>query len=159
MAGAALQIIDQGFDEAIASIEGVERLEQSELLDSIGRYFQEDTRERIEVTKTSPDGQAWAPNRQGTSTLYDSGNLSASIDYAVSGSSVAIGSGLIYALIHQKGGEIKPKNADRLAFMVGNQLVFAMKVTIPARAYLGASAENREAVLLMIVDTIAELFQ
>lgn len=159
MASASLQIKDQGFDEALAAIEGIERLEQSELLDSLGRLFQESTRERIEVTKTSPDGEAWKANSQSSSTLYDSGNLSASIDYQVSANAVAIGSGLIYSAIHQFGGTIKPKSADKLVFAIGNQLVFATKVTIPARPYLGASGDDKREALQMVADTISEFFQ
>lgn len=159
MVGATLKIEDQGFDQAIAAIDGVEQLDNGEVLDALGRLFQQSTRNRIEVTKTSPDGETWQKNNAGTSTLFQSGNLAASIDYQVGSAEVAIGSGLIYARIHQEGGEIKPKNADKLAFMVGNQLVFATKVTIPARPYLGASEDDKREALQMLADTISELFQ
>jgi phage virion morphogenesis protein len=155
MSGVGIQILDEGFDQAIQAIEGVETLDQGELLDAIGRLLQESTRERIEVTKTSPDGASWKPNRAGTSTLYQSGNLAASIDYRTGSGSVEIGSGLVYAAIHHFGGTIKPVNAKRLAFMAGNQLVFAMKVDIPARPYLGISSQDQTEIFEMIVDTIA----
>ena len=158
MVGAAIEIKEEGFEKALNAIDGVEHLEQGELLDALGRLFQESTRERIEVTKTSPDGASWEPNRQGSSTLHDSGNLAASIDYEVGGSSVTVGTGLIYAAIHQFGGTIRPKSADRLVFQVGNQLVFATKVTIPARPYLGVSDDDADEALQMVADTISELF-
>jgi len=159
VAGVAFQIEDKGFEQALHAIDGVEHLEQNELLDALGRLFQESTRERIEVTKTAPDGSTWKANRQGTSTLRDSGNLAASIDYQVGSSSVAIGSALVYSAIHHFGGDIKPKNADRLVFQVGNQLVFATKVTIPARPYLGVSSDDAREALQMVADTISEMFQ
>lgn len=159
MAGIAIEIKDEGFEEALAAIEGIEKLEQSELLDALGRLFQESTRERIDVTKTAPDGSKWQANRRGTSILKESGNLSASIDYQVGSSQVAIGSALVYSRIHQLGGEIKPKNGKHLVFPVGNQLIFATKVNIPARPYLGVSNDDSREALDMVADTIAELFQ
>lgn len=159
MAGASLTISNKGFDEAISRIEGVENLDETELLDALGRFFQESTRQRIDVTKTSPDGVAWKANSQGTSILRKSGDLSASIDYVTSSGQVEIGSALNYARIHQEGGEIKPKSADRLVFQIGNQLVFATRVNIPARPYLGVSADDEREALQMVADTIAEVFQ
>jgi phage gpG-like protein len=49
----------------------------------------------------------------------------------------AIGTDVIYARIHEKGGVITPVHADKLVFpgRDGN-LVFADSVTIPARPYL-----------------------
>jgi phage virion morphogenesis protein len=159
MAGVAIEIKDEGFEKALAAIEGIERLDQTELLDGLGRFFQESTRERIDVTKTAPDGSAWKANNQGTSILKDTGNLSASIDYKAGNSSVEVGSALIYSRIHQFGGEIKPKNGKHLVFPMGNALVFATKVNIPARPYLGVSADDSREALKMVADTIAELFQ
>lgn len=154
MTGIGIQIRDEGFDQGIQAIEGIETLDQGELLDAIGRLLQESTRERIEVTKTSPDGASWKPNRTGTSTLYQSGNLAASIDYQTGSGHVEVGSALVYAAIHQFGGTIRPVSAKRLAFMIGNQLVFATKVEIPARPYLGISGQDQTDVFDMIVDAI-----
>lgn len=159
MAGIAIEIKDEGFEEALAGIEGIEKLEQSEVLDRLGRLFQHSTRGRIDVTKTAPDGSQWQANRRGTSILRESGNLSGSIDYKVGSSQVAIGSALVYARIHQLGGEIKPKNGKHLVFTVGNQLVFAPKVNIRERPYLGVSNDDSRDALDMVADTIAELFQ
>lgn len=155
MAGAQVEIRDKGLEEAINTIDGIEHLDQHELLNATGRLLQESTRERLETTKTAPDGTGWKANREGTSTLYQSGILTASIDFAVSGSTLAVGSSLIYARIHQEGGIIKPKNGKRLVFMAGNQLIFATQVEIPARPYIGLSNEDRTDILDMVGDTIA----
>jgi phage gpG-like protein len=50
--------------------------------------------------------------------------------------------GRIYAAIHQFGGTILPKKAKRLVFTLKGKTVFATRVTMPARPYLGVSAEN-----------------
>lgn len=138
-------------------VEGIETVEQalgrldplsaSELLNGLGRTIQEQTRRRITGEKSSPKGDAWPKNRSGTSILFRSGALSRSIDYAVQGEAVIVGSGLVYAAIHQFGGTITPKQAKRLVFRVGNRTIFARKVTIPARPYLGISSENAEDIL------------
>lgn len=159
MAGASFQIQDRGFDQAIQTIDGIENLDEFEMLDGIGRLLQESTRNRIEVTKQSPDGESWKANIEGSSILHKSGALAASIDYAVGGSQVEIGTGLVYALIHQMGGTIKPKSADKLVFMIGNRLVFATKVNIPQREYLGASAQDKTDILEMLTDVILGTLQ
>jgi phage gpG-like protein len=138
-------------------VEGIETVEQAlarldplragELLNGLGRMIQEQTRRRITGEKTSPAGASWKKNRAGTSILYRSGTLARSIDYAVRGESVTVGSGIIYAAIHQFGGTITPKQAKRLVFRIGNRTIFTKKVTIPARPYLGISGENAEDIL------------
>lgn len=97
-------------------------------------------------------------NRAGTSTLLDSGALANSIDYVVAGDDHAIiGTGLVYARIHQEGGEIRAKNGKALAFQIGNKLVFAQKVTIPARPFLGVSAEDETELEETTLDFLARI--
>lgn len=66
-------------------------------------------------TGRSPDGHPWVPikHRQG-SPLLASGRLRSSIDYHVAGDSVTIGTNLVYAALHQFGGEVRPKNKKAL---------------------------------------------
>jgi len=42
----------------------------------------------------------------------------------------------VYALIHELGGVVKPKNAKALAFEIDGEFVTVKQVTIPARPYL-----------------------
>lgn len=137
----------EGMEAVDRALARLDPLPAAELMEGIARMVQEQTRRRIEGEKTAPSGAAWKPNRAGTSTLYRSGELKRSIDYAVSGTTAIVGSGLVYAGIHQNGGTITPKKAKRLVFRVGNKTVFARKVTIPARPYLGLSTENAEDVI------------
>lgn len=153
---AALFSIDvraEGLEAVDKALARLDPLGAGELMEGIARMVQEQTRHRITSEKRAPSGAAWPPNRAGTPILYRSGALARSIDYAVSGETAIVGApaepqaGKPYAAIHQYGGTITPKKAKRLVFRAGNRTIFARKVTIPARPYLGLSAENAEDVL------------
>ncbi|HUN10661.1 MAG TPA: phage virion morphogenesis protein [Rhabdaerophilum sp.] len=137
----------EGLEAVDKALSRLDPLASAELLEGIARMVQEQTRRRITNEKRAPSGAAWPPNRTGTPILYRSGALTRSIDYAISGDAAIVGSGLVYAGIHQRGGTITPKKAKRLVFRMGNKTIFARKVTIPARPYLGLSAENAEDVI------------
>jgi len=155
----ALEIVETGLKEAILKIDGIAAAPTGELMEGIGRLVQGQTRRRIESEKTSPAGAAWKPNRAGTSILYRSGALARSIDYVAANDSVQVGSALIYAGVHQDGAVIKPKNAARLVFHAGGRLVFALKVTIPARPYIGLSADNQNEIVETAEEWLERLFQ
>lgn len=147
---AALFSIDAKFEciEAVdRALQALDPLSSAQLLEGLARTIQEQTRHRIIGTKRAPNGKAWPANRTGTSVLHKSGTLARSIDYLVSGESAVIGSGLIYARIHQQGGTIRAKNKKALQFRVGNRFVTRKSVRIPPRPYLGLSAENAEDIL------------
>lgn len=156
---ATLEIVDADLNAALARLDGIAAAPREELAEGIGRLVQEQTRRRIEVDKTTPDGQPWKPNNAGTPILFASGMLSQSIDYLASPESVIIGSGLIYARIHQTGGKIVARAADALMFQIGNALVMVQSVTMPARPYLGLSTQDRADVLDAARDWLAGLVQ
>lgn len=69
--------------------------------------------------------------------LRDTARLNRSISSQVDGEGVTIGTNVKYARIHQFGGEIRPKNKPFLAFPgPTGEIIFAKRVTIPARPYL-----------------------
>lgn len=69
--------------------------------------------------------------------LRDTGRLNRSIVSKVDASGVTVGTNLIYAPVHQFGATIVPKNKPRLVFPGPNgSLIFAKKVTIPARPFM-----------------------
>lgn len=134
-------------------------LQTETLLESLARMIREQIRERLIAGGPSPSGAAWKPNLEGRKPiLHRSGALARSIDYAVAGSQAVVGSGLVYAAIHQFGGTILPKKGDRLAFRIGNRQVFAKKVTMPARPYVGLSGEDRAELVRAAVLYIRGLF-
>ncbi len=133
-----------GFETIDAILDRLSRPQGETLIESLARLMREQIKNRIEAGGPSPDGAAWKANIEGRKPmLYRSGALARSIDYAVSGNQAVVGSGLIYAAIHQYGGTILPKKGDRLAFRIGNRQVFARKVTMPARPFVGLSGEDR----------------
>jgi phage gpG-like protein len=66
---------------------------------------------------------------------------------------------VIYALIQQKGGVIKPVKKKTLKFKVGGKWVSAKQVTIKARPYLGISKEDWREIGDTISDFIAGAFK
>lgn len=160
MSGVTIQVQFSGFAEVEQVLARLNPFQGETLLEAMARLIRESTRERIIAGGPSPDGAAWKPNRAGrTPILYLSGALARSIDYAVSGLSAIIGSGLVYARIHQEGGVIVPKSASSLVFSVGNRLFRVKKVTMPARPYLGLSGEDRSELVQAAVAYLRGLFK
>jgi phage virion morphogenesis protein len=132
-------------------------------LKNIGQQIVKSTRRRFDQQK-APDGQPWKPlnpeyakGKRGTKILQEQGmrgGLLGSITYRVGPDSVTIGTNKVYAAAHQFGATILPRTADRLVFRLGGRVVFARKVTIPARPFLGISAEDRAAILQVVGDHI-----
>lgn len=85
-----------------------------------------------------PWGSPWAALkfRKGQ-PLRDTGRLNRSIVANPDKTGVTIGTNVKYAPTHQFGATITPKTARRLVFPGPNgQLIFAKKVTIPARPFM-----------------------
>ncbi|HBF31654.1 phage virion morphogenesis protein [Rhizobium sp.] len=110
---------------------------------NVGEHLLNSVKDNFEA-ETAPDGTRWKALSQATRDLRSkkygnapttilraSGDLMNSINMQASGTDVRIGSSLVYAAIHQFGGD-----AGR-----GN------KVNIPARPYLGLSAADEEEVV------------
>jgi phage virion morphogenesis protein len=125
------------------------------LLAILGERLVMSARERFD-TNVSPDGAAWpalnpayAEIRRPGPMLVQSGALRDSVHAEVAGSVVRVGSGMIYAAVHQFGAVIRPTQARALAFRMGanNGLFLLQKVRIPARPYLGISATDEAAII------------
>lgn len=116
----AMQVDDRGLEEELAKIEGIDTAPKQQLGEGIGRLVQEQTRQRIEEDKTAPDGTPWRENRSNNPILFQSGALSRSVDYVADHDGVTVGSGMIYASVHQGGKTIKPKSKKALVFQLGN---------------------------------------
>ncbi|MBV1702621.1 MAG: phage virion morphogenesis protein [Hyphomicrobiales bacterium] len=143
MFGIAVQI--DGLATHLRALEGVASgglPAMVELKQGLGDLLVEQTRTRLEIEKTSPDGVAWPRTTDDRGALFVTGeHLARSIDRNVEGDGVEVGSGWVGARIHQFGGVIEAKGRA-LVFAVGGKTVFAKKVTIPARPYLGISPAN-----------------
>jgi len=131
--------------------------DMSPLMATIGNILEGSTRTRLRDTNVAPDGAAWPPSMRaqydGGKTLYDRGGLANSIHNIPGSDQVEVGTNLIYAGIHQTGGTIVPKTAGALRFALpGGGFATVGKVTIPARPYLGISAEDREDIGAAVVE-------
>ncbi len=155
MAGVVIRLDAKSLGLGDDVLRRLDPLHTQPLMTGLARLVQMQTRRRILSEKTSPSGQAWVKNRTGTSILYRSGALARSVDYLAGAMSFVVGSGLIYARIHQFGGVITPKKARALVFSSpGGGLVFTKKVTIPPRPWLGVSAGNASEILEAVADFI-----
>ena len=123
------------------------------LLDAIGGALETTTKERFQ-SGTAPDGTSWKPVRRGGKPLVDSSRLVQSISRQRSGNTVQVGTNVIYGAIHQFGGEIKPKKAKVLHFQIDGNSIFARKVTIPARPFLGIGPADEAAIEDAIQDEV-----
>jgi len=129
------------------------------MMRAIGVGLVETTHRRFESGR-DPEGQPWKGWSRSYSAVTESrsllrgksGNsgLMGSITFAADARSVMVGSNKIYAGVHQFGATIVPKSRKALVFHLGSRVVFAKKVTIPARPYLGFGAADR-AVTLEVV--------
>ena len=143
----------------------------SPVLKAIGESMAESTRRRFE-TSTAPDGSRWAPNSRVTIERYldrpgayskKTGRISAKgatlamnkkplvgrtrllgnqIVYQASGNAVQIGSNRIYAAVQQFGAAAR-------------QFGKAPWGAIPARPFLGVSAEDKADILETVADFLA----
>ena len=126
------------------------------LMADIGGALVTSAKMRIEHTNIAPDGVPWPQSFRarvkGGPTLWDSGHLAYNIVSAASAREVEVGTNLPYAAVHQFGATIVPQAAGALSFKLADGThVTAGKVEIPARPYLGLSAEDEERILHDIV--------
>jgi phage virion morphogenesis protein len=131
------------------------------VMNVIGEAMEFSTIER-QRRGVAPDGTAWpslspgyAAAKRGAETLRETGRLMGSLSRRVRGNQVVVGTNVIYAAIHQFGGTIRPKKGKRLAFRLGKLSVFARSVSIPARPFLGISADDRAEIVEIFRDFAA----
>jgi phage virion morphogenesis protein len=133
---------------------------------AVGVYVRRSTLERFRFAR-DPDGTPWVPLnpfyaaiKRGSGILRGSGmsgGLMGSITMNASEGAVEVGTNKIYAGVHQFGAVIKPRRAKALAFRMGGNnspLAFARSVTIPARPFLGISAEDETEIGLILFDVL-----
>lgn len=183
MAGTRLTIDKAELERLKAFMAEQAALDTSGLMHRLGEYLQRTTQARFK-TQTAPDGTPWAPlqqryarrkkyNKDKVLTLR--GYLRSYIHYQVPDAhTVEVGSNQKYAAIHQFGGEIdKPERQATVRYRsVAGKVLFAGKkhkratekavtipvhfVKIPARPFLGLSAEDDREIQRIIRDWLAD---
>ncbi len=145
------------FAAANALIARFAELDEAPLLETIGGIGQMQTQRRIEEEKTSPDGAAWPANAEGGSILLRTGeHLRDSIAFEVGAGEVHWGSSWEYAHVHQDGAVISAKGRA-LSFLVRSRRRSAKRVTIPARPFVGLSAENGREIERITIEWLSGL--
>lgn len=143
-----------GADGALAALDRFAAFDEHrpELLEGLGSIMESQHRNRILSEHTTPAGRPFAPvQREGGPPLLDTGdNLARSFYYEVSDPEVRVSNNFVGAAVLHFGAVITPKAADALKFTMGGQTVFAQRVVIPSRPFMGVSADN----LVEIIDTI-----
>jgi len=153
MSGISIIVEAEDFDAAMKKLQPLFSFDGTELMSTIGALGESQTRRRILEEKTAPDGTPWQENLEGTSILVQTGqHLLASIAWTSSADEAEWGSTWEYAHVHQDGMTIRAKDAPALAFHVGGKFVHAKEVDIPARLFVGLSADNRQEITDVVTD-------
>ena len=188
MTGVRITIDDAEVNAMLARVEKA-GVDTQPLMAEIAGAMLLSTQRRFE-TQTGPDGTPWrrlSPrtaarrlNRKGTRRGFDnilrvSNRLYDSVVGEASATEAAVGTNVIYAAIHQKGGAIdKPERSATVIHAVKGRkgeerlgrfakrgakraierdvTIGAHTITIPARPYLGFSEEDREEIRMIAED-------
>ena len=141
MAGVTLRVDSKDLDRVSRHLQKIlDRFADTRnLMEAIGASLVSSTQLRFEEGQ-NPEGQPWKPwsasyaaRRRGEAILLDKGRLSDSLTFVAGPDRVEVGTNVIYAAIHQFGGE-------------------EVGIPIPARPYLGLSGDDTQELLEMIDD-------
>ena len=157
MAGAAIELDVSEVQELtrtlIPALQDLLGADRDQLLTDIGVEIEGQTKDRFDE-QTAPDGSRWEPwspvtkrlrAGSGGHILVRSGELQESITHVVEGGKLQVGSGKVYAAVHQYGHTF-----DDSAFGA---------VTIPARPYLDpdlSNSDDRAALGMLVEDFVRE---
>lgn len=149
MSGVQIELTLQGMEAATAALGRLASVDLEDLAYNAGALLESSARERISTEKAGPDGAPWpawskahaATRKKRHSLLVQENHLLTSVQNYTTGATAKVGSNLVYAGIHQLGG-----NAGR-----------GHAAEIPERPYLGLSPADREAVDALVLDTLGDL--
>lgn len=145
----------------IRKITRLSQMKKTEINRVIGESLRSSTIQRFREEK-EPNGKRWTnsirASEDGGITLSSTGRLKNSIRTAPTSIGVAVGTNTIYAPTHQFGirKTIKAKNGNRLRFRVNGRWVSkkSVRVSIPARPYLGISKEDMQEIKGTLEDVL-----
>ncbi|MBB4287745.1 phage virion morphogenesis protein [Roseospira goensis] len=143
MVGVAAELTMDGFQPVLDALSGFGPADRREALEIMGGVAESAARRRLSDEKQGPHGERWpewspayARTRHANqSLLVSEGHLIDSLQTVVSGEVALVGSPLVYAAIHQFGGE-------------------PVGMAIPERPYLGLSGEDELDLLSAVQDFI-----
>lgn len=137
-------VFEMDLAEVSAAFDRLGGEDLARILQEVGALVEDQTKLRLADEKTAPDGAAWAPWSEGYaatrgahhSLLVGAGHLLGSVQNYTRGLEAVVGSNLVYAAPHQFG------SADG---------------AMPARPWLGLSADNRHAIEDFVAGRIEDL--
>ena len=134
----------------------LENVDFAKLHENSGEVLISTTHERFRNGR-APNGSKWKRGLKGTGqTLVQSRLLRNSVTKRFSREGVEVGTNIKYARIHQKGGTIRAKKAKFLRFKVGSRWAMKKSVKIPARPFIGISADDKQEIMRLFRETISE---
>lgn len=159
--GVSVTVDATSIEAAIARLRPLISFDPAPLMEEIAALGESQTRRRLTDEKTAPDGTPWAPNLVGTAILTQTGqHLLQSVAFYATADEAVWGAAWEFAHIHQEGAVIKPKTAAVLRFKTpGGKWVSKKSVTIPARPFVGISAENRAEIEDLVSDHFGRLMR
>ena len=143
-------------------IRGLSELDRRGINAALAEGVRESTLERFRQGK-GPDGQRWRSSvrvaQSGGQTLVDTARLRNSIHARADASGFVVGTNVKYAATHQfgePGRTIRARRKKYLRFQVGGRWVSKKKVriTIPARPFLGLSDEDMREMKATVEDFV-----
>lgn len=146
----------------LRKIRSFSELDRKKINASLGAAMRSSTLKRFKRSQ-GPDGRKWKTSIRAATedgkTLIDSGQLRSSIRTRSDASGFAVGTNAKHAATHQfgeKGRTIRAKNKKVLRFRVDGQWISKKKVriTIPARPFLGLSDDDMEEIQATVEDFI-----
>jgi phage virion morphogenesis protein len=160
MAGANLILRLEGLPRVEAALAALAKrhADLSPLMDVIGMAMETTTQQRFEDSE-APDGSKWLPSlrarTEGRKTLVGegaSGGLLGSITHRFTSSEVEVGTNKIYARVHQEGATIHGNPLLKFKLPGGLGFRSVEQVIIPARPFLGISADDQDEIAALIED-------
>ena len=155
MAGAMLEVTLDSSQLGKALDDLAERLGNlTTPLNDIAEYLHQSTDDRFRK-KVAPDGSPWAPlsavtlaRKRGPGILREKGTLQDTLRKQVTRNELAFGTDRPYGAVHQFGQKKGASGSSK-----GRPIPWG---DIPARPYLGLSADDESEVLLIIHDYLSE---
>ena len=140
--GVGVEITVNGLEAALSKLARLGEPLKGEMLEGLGALGVSQAQRRLASEKTSPAGAAWPKTAEGRGALFKTGaHLYDTMQHVAGADQVRWGTGWKIAPVHQYGATIRAKG-KALVFTLGKKKVFARKVTIPARQFVGVSAAN-----------------
>lgn len=148
----------------LRKMKGYSELDKKNLNAALAETMRESTLERFKQSR-DPSGKRWKTSIRAASTggktLIASSQLRSSIKSASDDTGFAVGTNVKHAATHQFGEigrTIRAKKAKALRFMVGGQWVTKkqVKVSIPARSFLGFSEDDMQEIKGTVEDFVGK---